>query len=282
MLELRRLRLLHLFALHGTIAAVASATGYTQSAVSQQLAVLEREVGAALLERSARSAALTAAGLRLAGHAAGLLDAAEAAEADVASAAGAVAGRVVVSGVPTAATAWAPALIAVRRAYPALDLVLRQYDPLRALDALRSREVDVALVDDWSDDPVCEPGLRRRLLLRDPLMLAGPADGDVWLCAPSDQPSRVATDPILARLGIRPATRWEFEGLATIAALVSQGVGTAVLPRLALLGTDVPAVLLDPPRHRRIDAVIRAASWARPAIAAVVDSLQAHGAELGV
>src|SRR5689334_475672 len=117
MLEVRRLHLLQLFALHGTIAGAAAASGYSPSAVSQQLTVLEREAGVALLERSARSATLTEAGQRLAEHAATVLAAVEAAEADLARAAGAIAGRVVLGAIPTAATALAPALIRLRRAH---------------------------------------------------------------------------------------------------------------------------------------------------------------------
>jgi DNA-binding transcriptional LysR family regulator len=69
MLDLHRLRLLKEFAARGTIARTASVLGYTPSAVSQQLAALEREAGTALLDRSARRAELTDAGRRLAGHA---------------------------------------------------------------------------------------------------------------------------------------------------------------------------------------------------------------------
>src|ERR1700759_2996692 len=67
MLDIRRLRMLHEFAARGSIARTAEALGYTPSAVSQQLAVLEKEAGTPLLDRTARSAGLTDAGKRLAG-----------------------------------------------------------------------------------------------------------------------------------------------------------------------------------------------------------------------
>src|SRR5829696_3056788 len=98
MLDLHRLRLLRELEARGTVSAAAAALGYTTSAVSQQLAVLEREAGAKLLERVGRNVQLTDAGRVLAHHAQGLLDAAEAAEAEVAQvAAGQVAGTVRVS-----------------------------------------------------------------------------------------------------------------------------------------------------------------------------------------
>src|SRR5881396_1265006 len=93
MLALRRLRLLRELKERGTIAAVADALQFTPSAVSQQLAMLEREAGVPLLERAGRGVRLTDAALVLAGHAEALLDLAALAEADLAAAAGTVMGR---------------------------------------------------------------------------------------------------------------------------------------------------------------------------------------------
>jgi DNA-binding transcriptional LysR family regulator len=94
MLDLRRLRLLHELHQRGTIAAVADALQFTPSAVSQQLAVLERETGVRLLERAGRGVRLTDSALALVDHANALLERAALAEADLAAAAGTVAGRV--------------------------------------------------------------------------------------------------------------------------------------------------------------------------------------------
>lgn len=138
-LETRRLALLRQFSLHGSITAVAAATGYSASAVSQQLAALEAEAGVALLERTARTATLTDAGRTLAAHAAIVLDAVEAAEAALAAEEGTLTGRVVVGAIPTAAAAWAPALVGLRRAHPGLEIVVRQHDPRQALERLRAR-----------------------------------------------------------------------------------------------------------------------------------------------
>src|SRR5919112_1944725 len=87
MLDLRRLRLLRELDARGTIHGAARALSYTPSAISQQLAVLEREAGVALLERSGRTVRLTDAGRVLVRHAAALLDGVEAAEAEVEEAA---------------------------------------------------------------------------------------------------------------------------------------------------------------------------------------------------
>ena len=88
MLDLRRLRLLHELHERGTIAAVADALQFTPSAVSQQLAVLERETGVRLLERAGRGVRLTDAALTLVKHTDALLERAALAEADLAAAAG--------------------------------------------------------------------------------------------------------------------------------------------------------------------------------------------------
>src|SRR3954470_9398061 len=93
MLHLGRLRLLRELHDRGTIAAVADALRFTPSAVSQQLAMLERETGVRLLERAGRGVRLTDAALVLMGHAEALLDRAALAEAELAAAAGTVAGR---------------------------------------------------------------------------------------------------------------------------------------------------------------------------------------------
>ena len=110
MLDLHRLRLLQEFAARGSIARTAAVLGYTPSAVSQQLATLEREAGTALLDRSARRAELTDAGRRLAGHAERILAMVEEAETDLSAGAAEPAGRVVATAFPSAAVAFAPAL----------------------------------------------------------------------------------------------------------------------------------------------------------------------------
>ena len=259
MLDLHRLRLLLEFASRGSIAATAAALGYTPSAVSQQLAVLEREAGAALLDRTARSAELTDSGRRLAGHAEQILAMVEAAEADLSAHTQAPSGRVVVAAFPTAAVAFAPALARSLRAHPALTLLLRQSVRSEGLRQVRSGEVDVALVDDWSGRlPDTQAGLLRQYhLLRDRLVLvvprghwmADPAEPvdlrrlreEPWMAAPAGEPSRQAVDGLLAGVGGAPPVPWEFEGLAAILGLVARGIGIAAIPALTLAAAGAGA-----------------------------------------
>ena len=247
------------FASRGSIAATAAALGYTPSAVSQQLAALEREAGAALLDRTARSAELTDSGRRLAEHAEQILAMVEAAEADLSGHTEAPSGRVVVAAFPTAAVAFAPALARSFRAHPALTLLLRQSARGEGLRQVRSGEVDVALVDDWSSRlPDTHPGLLGQYhLLRDRLVLvvprghwmADPAEPvdlrrlreEPWMAAPAGEPSRQAVDRLLAGVGGAPPVPWEFEGLATILGLVARGIGIAAIPALTLAAAGVGA-----------------------------------------
>src|SRR3954449_7153972 len=98
MLDLRRLRLLRELHERGTIAAVADALRFTPSAVSQQLAILEREAGVPLLERAGRGVRLTDSALMLVEYAYALLDRSTLAEAAFAAAAGTVTGRARIAG----------------------------------------------------------------------------------------------------------------------------------------------------------------------------------------
>jgi DNA-binding transcriptional LysR family regulator len=291
-LDVHRLRLLLEFAERGTIAATAAALGYTPSAVSQQLAALERESGTQLLDRTARSAELTAAGRRLAAHAAEILAMVEAAEADLAGPE--PAGRVAISAFPTAAVAFAPALTRTARAHPGLSLLLRQTAGGEVLRLVKAGQVDVAIVDDWTGriGGGQQSALRFYPLLTDPLVLVVPRGhwaGDLrvpvslhklndepWLAPPAGEASRRAVDQVLAAAGGVGEAPSEFEGLATILSLVARGIGIAILPRLALAGGDGRVTVRELPGispARDLYAVARASAVRRPAVAVIIRAL---------
>jgi DNA-binding transcriptional LysR family regulator len=315
MLDIRRLRMLHEFAARGSIARTAEALGYTPSAVSQQLAVLEREAGTPLLDRTARSAGLTAAGRRLAVHAERILAMVEEAESDLSAQAAQPSGRVVVTAFPSAAVAFAPALARSLRAHPKLSLLLREADPAEGLQLVRSGEVEAAIVDDWTgrlsalvtsppghsgmdgDSAGTDHGqgvLSYYHLVRDPLVLVVARDhpaanpdlpvdlralrNEPWLAAPSGEPSRQATDRLLAAVGLTPPVPSEFEGLGTVANLVARGLGIAIMPRLAVGAYERRLVVRELPAGldlaRDVFAVARTASVARPSVAVIVSALR--------
>ena len=200
MLDLHRLRLLKEFAGRGTIAATAAALGYTPSAVSQQLAVLERETGVILLDRTARSAELTDAGVCLAAHAERILAQVEEAEADMSAQEREPTGRVSVAAFPTAAAAFAPALARSLRAHPRLTLLLRQTQKDEGLSSVRWGEVEVALVDDWTGHLTSTGAgvLQFYPLVRDPLVLV----------VPRGHPLADPAEPVTCACSARPAGGW--------------------------------------------------------------------------
>src|SRR5215208_720426 len=173
MLDLRRLRLLRELHERGTVAAVADALKFTPSAVSQQLAVLEREAGVPLLEKAGRGLRLTDAALVLVGHAEALLERAAVAEADLAAAAGTVAGRGRIAAFESVALRIAlPAIEALAAGAPRLRCELVEAEPEQALPALALGDVDLVLGDEWEHQPVRLPaGVERHDLFQDPVFL---------------------------------------------------------------------------------------------------------------
>jgi len=301
--------MLHEFAARGSIARTADALGYTPSAVSQQLAVLEREAGTPLLDRTARSAGLTDAGRRLAVYAERILAMVEEAEADLSAHAAQPSGRVVVTAFPSAAVAFAPALARSLRAHPKLSLLLRQSSPAEGLQLVRTGEVEVAIVDDWTGrlsanlagldaTERAERGgsgvLSYYHLVRDPLVLVvarghpaadpdRPVDlralrDEPWLAAPYGEPSRQAVDRLLAAVGVTPPVPSEFEGLGTVVNLVARGLGIAIMPRLAVGASERRVVVREMPAGldlaRDVFAVARTASVVRPSVAVIVSALR--------
>lgn len=293
MLDVHRLRLLHEFAERGTIAGVAAALGYTPSAVSQQLAALEREAGAQLLDRTPRAAELTEAGRRLASRAAEILALVEAAEADLA--APEPAGRVAISAFPTAAVAFAPAVTRTARAHPGLSVLMRQTAGREVLRMVKAGQVDVAIADDWTGRLASgQQALRFYPLITDPLVLVVPRGhwaseprnavslhklrDEPWLAPPVGEASRRAVDQVLIAAGGVGEAPSEFEGLATILSLVARGTGIAILPRLTLAGGDARVAVRELPGAspaRDIYAVARASSVRRPAITVIIRALTA-------
>src|SRR6201992_3685043 len=146
MLDVRKLRVLRELAHRGTIAAVAEALAYTPSAVSQQLAALEREAGVPLLERTGRRVALTPAGAVLARYAETVLAVLEEASAALAATRSSLTGPLRIGAFPSAARTMLPrALVALGGEHPGLELMVTELDPVAVPGGLRAGTLDVAL-----------------------------------------------------------------------------------------------------------------------------------------
>jgi DNA-binding transcriptional LysR family regulator len=179
MLDVRRLRLLRDLAHLGTIAAVAHAHAYTPSAVSQQLAALQREAGVPLLEHIGRGVTLTPAGTALVQHTETVLATLEAATASLAAARTGLSGTVRIGAFPSAVrTLLPPALVTLGRDHPALDLRVTELDPVAMPGALRDQSLDVALLHDYDITPARpDPALDSVPLLDETVFLAVPESG---------------------------------------------------------------------------------------------------------
>ena len=179
MLDLHRLRLLREVHARGTLNAVATALGYTTSAISQQLAVLEREAGTPLLERVGRNVRVTAAGEVLVRHAGLLLDGVEAAEAELAAvAAGRLAGVVRVAAFQSAfLRIVAPTIRALAASNPDIRIEATEAEVEDSMPALRLQHLDVVVGDEYEDQPrPVHPELRREPVLSEQIKVVLPAD----------------------------------------------------------------------------------------------------------
>src|SRR5947209_7165228 len=176
MLDLDRLLALRAVATQGSINAAADALHVTTSAVSQQLAKLEREVGQALLERNGRGVRLTDAATLLVAYADRALSVIEQAEAELDARRDMVAGPIRIAAFATAARGLAPGAISHLRAqYPDVDVDFREQEPFEAVPLLVRRDLDLVIAVDWFNAPIALPeGLVKASLLDDVADIALP------------------------------------------------------------------------------------------------------------
>ncbi|MEV1286569.1 LysR substrate-binding domain-containing protein [Micromonospora sp. NPDC049679] len=295
MLDVRRLRLLRDLARLGTIAAVAEAHAYTPSAVSQQLAALQREAGVRLLERAGRRVNLTSTGVALVQHTEVVLAALEAADSTLAAARTGLAGTVRIAAYPSAVRTLLPgALVRLARDHPALDLMVTELDPVAMPAALRDRRLDVALVHDYDIVPVApDPALHSTPLLHETVFLAVSADpgGDTeggtegdplhsvrdahWIVGSPGTLCHSVVVHACQMAGFTPSVRHHADDFAAVLALVAAGQGVALVPQLAVT-VPLPQVRLLPLTiQRRTRVSYRKGAAAHPAVAACVAALNA-------
>jgi DNA-binding transcriptional LysR family regulator len=295
-LDLHRLRLLRELRDRGTVGGVAAALGYSPSAVSQQLRVLEGETGAALLERTGRRVRLTDAGRTLARHAERLLAAAEEAEADLAATARGVTGTVRIAAFQTATLALMPAVLtALASVHPQLRLELMESEPEAALHALGLGELDLVIADEWEYVPRAgHEGLLREELLREGVRLVLPRDhplargagpvalGELsaapWACgSPPSAHDRLVHHACRALGGFTPDVRHRSTDLLVLLALVRAGHAVTLLPDLVGADADPTLAVRDLAEGaltRTVFTAVRRASAGRPALGAVRAALR--------
>lgn len=276
MLDLARLRLLRELARLGTMTAVADALGQTSSAVSQQLAILEREARAPLLERIGRRVRLTAEGQKLAGHAETIMQAVEAAELDLRAARDAPDGVLEVATFPSFAKArLLPAVLRLRARWPGLTVTVREEEPIDSLGAVREGRRDLAIDFAYSLTPRGDAvGLATFPILEEPVLLALPADrpGECpvdlrdlaeadWIVGSRQSDDHHLAERACALAGFSPRIVHTIDDYDLMLRMVAAGLGVGFAPEMAFTFSGAEGVVGRPVADlaltRRIQAVTR-------------------------
>jgi len=294
MLDANQLRTLREFALRGTISATADALGYTASAVSQQLAALERSAGASLTRRVGRRLVLTPAGVSLAASADEVLAALERAQSAVRGVTANISGTVRLAVFQSAALSLLPlALRYVRRAAPELRVQVTQSEPAQALEDTWAREFDLVVAEEYPYHSAPHySGLVRDILVADDIRLATPlahvgtsmrsCTQVPWVMEPRGTASRHFAEQLCRVTGFEPDVRFETADLQAHIALVSAGEAVALVPDLMRADAEGGLALHPLPQSpaRTVFTAMRESSLADPAIRVVISSLKDAAASL--
>jgi DNA-binding transcriptional LysR family regulator len=286
MFELRRLRLLHELALRGTIAEVAASLSYSPSTVSQQLNLLEREAGVALLEPDGRRVRLTPQGRMLAEHAARALELDEAARAALAAHAGWATVRL--SAMPTAAETIVPAaLTALAGRAPQLRVELAELPPEESLFELWARRFDLVIAEQYPGHTrELRDGVEHDLLGEDPIRIVLPPSEHpasltdlrdrAWVMEPVGTAARQWAVQQCRAAGFEPDIRYEAADLTAHVRLVAAGVAVGMLPDLIWGDEPSPLTVADLPGSpvREVFTAVRSSSRADESVALVRAALR--------
>jgi DNA-binding transcriptional LysR family regulator len=288
-LDLARLRLLRDLARLGTMTAVAEALGQTSSAVSQQLAILEREARAPLLERSGRRVRLTTEGQALAAHAETILQAVEAAELDLRAARDAPDGVLEVATFPSfAKTRLLPAILRLRDRWPGLTVTIREEEPIDSLETLREGRRDLVIDFAYSLTPRGDAAnLTTFPILEEPVLLALPAAGAPtgsvaletfaqanWIVGSRQSDDHRLAERACALAGFAPRIVHTIDDYDLMLRMVAAGLGVGFAPEMVFgLAGVVARPVADLVLTRRIQAVTRPTLAGSARVRAVVEAL---------
>ena len=305
-MDVRRLQVLREVAARGSFAAAAEALSFTPSAVSQQIARLEREAGLPLVERDRHGARLTEAGTALVRRAGTILGELDEARAELDHLAGLRAGRIRLAAFPTAtSTIVAQAIGAFRRDHPGVAIRLTGQEPFEVLAALRDRRADLGVVFQIEDEPI-GVAYSGETICREDAVATQPLFTDRYVVAlPEHHPLAgrgaiapealagetligAATWPGLARLAARAAAAGHplrFDGFISddyqaVQALVGVGHGIAVLPSLATVRGEPGVRYRELTRwapERTVLAALPAGAPTPPAVDAMLALLRRAG-----
>lgn len=296
MLDVRRMRVLREVGRCGSFSAAAQSLSFTQSAVSQQIAALEKEAGVVLVDRSARGVRLTHAGEVVVRHADAILGRLAEVDAELEALAGLRAGRVRLGTFESAgSTLVPPAFAEFRRRHPAIELSMLLGEDEDNLPRLRDGELDLVLVEEAT--PGADDGFARTSLLEDPLYLVMAADhpladrpdlrfadfaGDAWIAGSlgTCDCNRILMRSCAAA-GFEPRIAFTTDDYTAMKGFAAAGVGVCLIAGLGLttLRDDIVVRSLGPETPvRHISAVVREDAAPVPAVEAMTEILVALGA----
>jgi DNA-binding transcriptional LysR family regulator len=305
MLDSRRLRVLVEVARHGSFSAAAESLGYTQPAISRQIATLEAEVGTTLIRRVPKGAVLTDAGRLLVERGEAILARLDDVETELRALAGLEGGRLRMATFASAASSIVPlAIAAFRERYPAVELNVAMADPIDSIPRLRAGDLDLVLSHDRElGGPVLRAGsvsgpteqmsaFEFIHLFDDPMFVAMPA-GHPLAEEPKLALGRFAQEPWMlattqtcpdSRLflracheaGFEPKIAFQNDDYPAILGFVAAGVGVALIPDMVARGVrdDVIVRELDPPPPSRPIIAVVPAGYRAPAVSAMLEVLR--------
>jgi DNA-binding transcriptional LysR family regulator len=295
MLDLKRLSVLREVVARGSFSAAAESLHLSQSAVSQQVAALEREVGQPLLERTSEGPKLTIAGEVLVSHAGAVIARLEEAERELAEIAGLEGGRLRLMSFPTASAALVTRAMAEFSArFPNIELHFSEGEPEDSIPALRGGEIDIAVVFDYAEaSQDFGRDTEAELILEEPMRVALPpghplaasdtvevsalAEED-WLCGDRPSSCREHVHNVCRDAGFEPRISFESDDYQVLQGLVAAGLGVTLLPELAgeHPGVELREIAPEAP-VRRVWAVSRESASRSPAAEEMVAILRDVG-----
>jgi DNA-binding transcriptional LysR family regulator len=292
MLDVRRMRVLREVALQGSFSAAAEALSFTQSAVSQQIAALEREAGTTLVQRSARGVRLTEAGEAVVRHTEAIMARLAEAEAELEAIAGLRGGRLRMAAFESAGATLMPLAIAAFRAqHPAVELSMSLSEPEDCIPQLRSGELDLAIVFDSAVKHAGD-GIHRLHLIEDPMYLVLPREhplanrrrvrladlaGEAWIGGQADCECNRLMSRACATAGYEPRIAFETDDYTAMQGFVAAGVGVSLMAELGLTSVRDDIVVRDLGREtpvRQIYAATLEDGYRSPATQAMLEILR--------
>jgi DNA-binding transcriptional LysR family regulator len=296
MLNVTRIVVLREVARRGSFSGAAESLGYTQPAVSRQIATLEAETGAVLVKRTANGARLTDAGEVLVRHAEAIFAAIDDAEDELRAVIGLEAGRVRLATFSSAAATIVPLAIArFRDQHPLVELAVEIIEEEESIPRLRCGELDIAL----SNGVESAPGelIEHVHLFEDPMYAALPAAhrlvdlpeirlrdlaGEPWMLGTTTTcPDARMFKRACHEAGFEPKIAFENDDYHAILGFVAAGVGVALIPDLVARGAREDVVIRSLGSDAPVRQVMAAvpAGYRAPAADAMLEILLEVGSE---